>query len=62
MSLKMSKVMSNVDLIWAAPTVKDMQYPAGEPAEPIEVVIFGKPYVETYVLDNITYLILDSPL
>ncbi|KAF8197459.1 modular protein with glycoside hydrolase family 13 and glycosyltransferase family 5 domains [Pholiota molesta] len=50
-------------LIWVIPKVKDLEYPAGDPAEPIEVIIFGEPYlieVETHVLDNITYVILDT--
>jgi hypothetical protein len=42
----------------------------GEPADPIEVIIFGESYlievethvVETHVLDNITYVMLDSPV
>ncbi|KAF8964043.1 modular protein with glycoside hydrolase family 13 and glycosyltransferase family 5 domains [Flammula alnicola] len=65
MSSLMGKAMTDVDLIWVIPKVKDIEYPAGEPAEPIEVIIFGEPYlieVETHVLDNITYVILDSPV
>jgi alpha-1,3-glucan synthase len=65
MSSLMGKAMSDVDLIWVIPKVKDLEYPAGDPAEPIEVIIFGEPYlieVETHVLDNITYVILDSPV
>jgi len=65
MSSLMGKAMSDVDLIWVIPKVKDLEYPSGEPAEPIEVIIFGEPYlieVETHVLDNITYVILDSPV
>ncbi|KAF4615437.1 hypothetical protein D9613_003090 [Agrocybe pediades] len=65
MSSLMGKAMTDVDLIWVVPKVKDLEYPAGEPAEPIEVIIFGEPYlieVETHVLDNITYVILDSPV
>ncbi|KAJ7285792.1 modular protein with glycoside hydrolase family 13 and glycosyltransferase family 5 domains [Mycena rebaudengoi] len=65
MSSLMGKAMTDVDLIWVVPKVKDVEYPAGEPAEPIEVIIFGEPYlieVETHVLDNITYVILDSPV
>lgn len=40
------------------PKLKDT---AGEPTEPIEVVVFGEPYmidVETHMLDNITYVLL----
>jgi len=65
MSSLMGKAMTDVDLIWVIPKVKDLEYPAGEPADPIEVIIFGEPYlieVETHVLDNITYVILDSPV
>jgi alpha-1,3-glucan synthase len=65
MSSLMGKAMTDVDLIWIVPKVKDLEYPPGEPAEPIEVVIFGEPYlidVETHSLDNITYIILDSPV
>ncbi|KAH8833661.1 modular protein with glycoside hydrolase family 13 and glycosyltransferase family 5 domains [Flagelloscypha sp. PMI_526] len=65
MSSLMGKAMTDVDLVWLVPKVKDLEYPAGEPAEPIEVIIFGEPYlieVETHVLDNITYVILDSPV
>jgi alpha-1,3-glucan synthase len=65
MSSLMGKAMTDVDLVWIVPKVKDIEYPAGEPADPIEVVIFGEPYlieVETHVLDNITYVILDSPV
>lgn len=65
MSSLMGKAMTDVDLVWVIPKVKDLEYPAGEPAEPIEVIIFGEPYlieVETHVLDNITYVILDSPV
>ncbi len=65
MSSLMGKAMTDVDMIWVVPKVKDLEYPAGDPAEPIEVIIFGEPYlieVETHVLDNITYIILDSPV
>lgn len=65
MSSLMGKAMSDVDLVWVIPKVKDLEYPPGDPAEPIEVIIFGEPYlieVETHVLDNITYVILDSPV
>ncbi|KAF9454524.1 glycosyltransferase family 5 protein [Macrolepiota fuliginosa MF-IS2] len=65
MSSLMGKAMTDVDLVWVVPKVKDLDYPAGDPAEPIEVIIFGEPYlieVETHQLDNITYVILDSPV
>ncbi|KAG2142801.1 uncharacterized protein EDB93DRAFT_1157751 [Suillus bovinus] len=65
MSSLMGKAMTDVDLIWVVPKVKDLEYPTGEPAEPIKVIIFNEPYlieVETHVSDNITYVILDSPV
>lgn len=65
MSSLMGKAMTDVDLVWVVPKVKDLEYPPGEPAQPIEVIIFGEPYlieVETHILDNITYVILDSPV
>ncbi|EPQ58265.1 modular protein with glycoside hydrolase family 13 and glycosyltransferase family 5 domains [Gloeophyllum trabeum ATCC 11539] len=65
MSSLMGKAMTDVDLIWVVPKVKDIEYPPGDPAEPIEVIIFGEPYlieVETHCLDNITYVLLDSPV
>ncbi|ORX40442.1 hypothetical protein BD324DRAFT_677915 [Kockovaella imperatae] len=65
MSSLMGKAMTDVDLLWVVPKVADLDYPQGEYAEPIEVIIFGEPYlieVETHKLDNITYIILDSPV
>ena len=65
MSTLMGKAMTDVDLLWVVPKVQDLDYPQGEYAEPIEVIIFGEPYlieVETHQLDNITYIILDSPV
>ncbi|KAF9265419.1 glycoside hydrolase family 13/glycosyltransferase family 5 protein [Marasmius fiardii PR-910] len=65
MSSLMGKAMTDVDLIWVVPKVGDIEYPHGEPAEPMEVVIFGETYlieVEIHVLDNITYVILESPV
>ncbi|KAH9946048.1 glycoside hydrolase family 13 and glycosyltransferase family 5 protein [Epithele typhae] len=65
MSSLMGKAMTDVDLIWVVPKVKDLEYPPGDPTDPIEVTIFGEPYlieVEYHVLDNITYVLLDSPV
>ncbi|KIY43381.1 glycoside hydrolase family 13 and glycosyltransferase family 5 protein [Fistulina hepatica ATCC 64428] len=65
MSSLMGKSMTDVDLIWVVPKVKDLEYPVGEPGDPIEVIIFGEPYLiemETHVLDNITYVVLESPV
>ena len=65
MSSLMGKAMTDVDLLWVIPKVQDLEYPQGDYAEPIEVIIFGEPYlieVETHQVDNITYIILDSPV
>ena len=64
MSSLIGKSMTDVYLIWVVPNVKDLEYPPGEPTEPIEI-IFGEPYlieVEKHILDNITYVISDSPV
>ncbi|KZV90231.1 glycoside hydrolase family 13 and glycosyltransferase family 5 protein [Exidia glandulosa HHB12029] len=65
MSSLMGKAMTDVDLIWVIPKVQDVEYPAGERTEPLEVVIFGETYlidVELHVYGTITYVILDSPV
>ncbi|KAJ4474841.1 modular protein with glycoside hydrolase family 13 and glycosyltransferase family 5 domains [Lentinula aciculospora] len=65
MSSLMGKAMTDVDLIWVVPKVKDLEYPAGDPDEPMEVVIFGETYlvdVEIHVAGHIIYVILDSPV
>ncbi|CED84497.1 modular protein with glycoside hydrolase family 13 and glycosyltransferase family 5 domains [Phaffia rhodozyma] len=65
MSTLMGKAMTDVDLIWVIPKVKDLEYPTGDYADPIEVTIFGELYlieVESHVVDNIKYYILDSPV
>ncbi|BEJ00050.1 hypothetical protein CcaverHIS631_0410920 [Cutaneotrichosporon cavernicola] len=65
MSSLMGKAMNDVDMIWVVPKVQDLEYPQGDFAEPIEVIIFGEPYlieVETHCVDNITFVILDSPV
>ena len=59
----MGKSITDIDLIWVIPKVKDLEYPPGDSADPIEAIIFGEPYlieVETHTSDNITYIILDS--
>jgi alpha-1,3-glucan synthase len=65
MSSLMGKSMTDVDLTWVVPKVKDLIYPPGEPLDPMEVIIFGEPYlveVEKHVFGNISYVILDSPV
>jgi len=65
MSSLMGKAMTDVDLIWVVPKVADLEYPPADLGEPMEVMIFGDPYlvqVETHQLDNITYVLLDSPV
>ncbi|KAG6869772.1 hypothetical protein C0992_002041, partial [Termitomyces sp. T32_za158] len=36
MSGLMGRAMTDVDLVWVVPKVKDIEYPSGEPAEPVE--------------------------
>lgn len=58
----MDKSMTDVDMIWVVPKVKDLEY---LPGEPIEVIVLGETYlfeVEKHVLDKIAYVILDSPV
>ncbi|CED84111.1 alpha--glucan synthase [Phaffia rhodozyma] len=65
MSKLMGTAMEDCDLVWLIPKVGDVEYPPGEPTEPIEVIIFGEPYLiecEIHVYKNITYYILDSPV
>ncbi|KAG6819041.1 hypothetical protein H0H93_016019, partial [Arthromyces matolae] len=65
MSTLMGKALPGSDLVWIVPKVGDVHYPSGETVDPIKVVIFGEPYlvdVETHAVDNITYILLDSPV
>jgi len=65
MSSLTGKSMTDVDLIWVIPKVKDLEYPPSDPADLIKIIGFGEPYLveaETHMLDNITYVILDSPV
>ena len=55
---------TKLDITPRPPKVKDIEYPPGEPKEPIEVIIFGESClveVEKHTLDNTTYVILDFP-
>lgn len=57
--------MEDCDLLWVIPKVGGVDYPPGEPTEPISVVIFGEEYLidcEIHIYKNITYYILDSPV
>ena len=48
--------------VWIIPKVEHLEYPPGDPADQVEVTIFGEPYlievethkVETHTLDNVT--------
>ncbi|KAK4704606.1 hypothetical protein P7C70_g1601, partial [Phenoliferia sp. Uapishka_3] len=65
MSSLMGKAMTDVDIIWVVPKVKDIVYPPFTPTDPIYVKIFSEEYpinVEKYTVDNVTYYILDSPV
>ena len=45
MSKLMGTAMTDCDLIWCIPKVGGVDYPPGEPTEPMEVIIFGEPYL-----------------
>ena len=57
MSSLMGRAMSDVDMIWVVPKVKDIEYPTFTPTDPILVKIFDEEYpinVEKYEVDNLT--------
>jgi alpha-1,3-glucan synthase len=57
--------MSDVDLIWVIPKVSGITYPRATPKPPIYVTIFGSVYqvnMEEYNFNNLTYVLLDSPV
>ena len=57
MSSLMGRAMSDVDMIWVVPKVKDIEYPTFTPTDPILVKIFDEEYpiiVEKYEIRNIT--------
>lgn len=57
MSSLMGKAMTDVDIIWVVPKVKDIEYPPFTPTNSIMVKIFNEEYpitVENYVVDNVT--------
>ncbi|KAL4966950.1 alpha-1,3-glucan synthase Ags1 [Aspergillus stella-maris] len=65
MAQLMGKTLGHQDLIWVVPCVGGVEYPVDTPVEPMEVVILGNPYqiqVQTHVLNNITYVLLDAPV
>ncbi|KAK3698923.1 hypothetical protein LTR37_016710 [Vermiconidia calcicola] len=68
MTQLMGKYLDHHDLVWVVPCVGGVDYPApenGELAEPMEITILGTIYhirVQTHVLRNITYVLLDAPV
>ena len=65
MAQLMGKNLAHQDLIWVVPKVGDVDYKEGEYAEPMIVTIFGEEFeieVQTHVLRNITYVLLDAPV
>ncbi|CAE6483196.1 unnamed protein product [Rhizoctonia solani] len=59
MSSLMGKSMTDCDICWVVPKVKDLEYPAGDPADPIEVIIFGEPSgvsrLLTFIISTVNY-------
>ena len=65
MAQLMGKNLAHQDLIWVVPKVGDIDYKEGEPAEPMQVTIFGEEFeieIQTHQLRNITYILLDAPV
>lgn len=65
MAQLMGKNLGHQDLIWVVPCVGGVDYPTDNPIEPMEVTILGVKYevqVQTHVLRNITYVLLDAPV
>ncbi|CAH7686420.1 hypothetical protein BY996DRAFT_4584668 [Phakopsora pachyrhizi] len=65
MSSLMGRAMSDVELLWVIPKVGDIEYPTGDITQPIEVIIFGEPYMvecQIFKSKNVTYFILDAPV
>ncbi|KAF8892560.1 glycoside hydrolase family 13 and glycosyltransferase family 5 protein [Infundibulicybe gibba] len=48
MSSLMGKAMTDVDLLWVIPKVKDVEYPAGDPAEPSSPVFRAQTKADPY--------------
>ncbi|EXJ83816.1 alpha-1,3-glucan synthase [Capronia coronata CBS 617.96] len=65
MASLMGKNLGHQNLVWVVPCVGDIDYPEDQRADPMTVTILGKPYevqVQTHVLRNITYVLLDAPV
>ena len=64
----MGKYLTHNNLIWVVPCVGGIEYPESEDeehAEPMEITILGIAYqvrVQTHVLRNIKYVLLDAPV
>ncbi|KAI9890686.1 MAG: Cell wall alpha-1,3-glucan synthase ags1 [Vezdaea aestivalis] len=65
MAQLMGKNLGHQDLIWVIPCVGGIDYPVDTPSEPMNVTILGSKYevqVQTHVLKNITFVLLDAPV
>lgn len=68
MTQLMGKYLTHDNIIWVVPCVGGIEYPepeGDEHAEPMEITILGMVYqvrVQTHVLRNITYVLLDAPV
>lgn len=61
----MARSMTDTNLIWVIPKVDGPNFGTGTVCPPIVVTIFDQAYevhVEEYVFDNITYILLESPV
>jgi alpha-1,3-glucan synthase len=61
----MARCMSDVDLIWVIPKVSGLSYPKATTRPPVNVSVFDKVYqvdVEEYKVNNLTYVLLESPV
>lgn len=61
----MGKALGHQDLIWVVPCVQGVDYPLDTPTNAFFITILGKQYevqVQTHVLRNITYVLLDAAI
>ncbi|KAI5793286.1 hypothetical protein EDC01DRAFT_690858 [Geopyxis carbonaria] len=65
MAKLMGDSLRHQDLIWVIPCVGGIEYPVDTPAGTISCTILGDEYVvyvQTHVVKNITYVLLDAPI
>jgi alpha-1,3-glucan synthase len=65
MAQLMGKHLAHQDLIWVVPCVGGVDYPKGEPSDPMVITVLDNNYqvdVQYHQLRNITYVLLDAPV